>query len=203
MIVLAAALTVDLDRRYSPYFGPYHRSNEAYVFAPQFNIAIISSRRGEVSVGYGSISRMGIAGDVLLKTAAYQRRSWANELRCDERCIALLRQPHVASVTIKPSPNIWLKGPRAVMPGFVPETRSFSIKDSLTCRRVWKGPAPRYSDQPRGAAVTAFRRAMDRDERCLISEPAPASIEFDHVFETEFELSEMPTPFVLPPGAVI
>lgn len=203
ILLVTAALTVDRDRRYSPYFGPYHRSGEAYVFAPQLNIAIISNRLGEVSVGFNSVSRMGVSGDVLLQTAAYQRRIWANELRCDERCIALLRQPAVTSVTIKPTPNIWLTGPRAVMPGFVPDTRTFSIKDSLTCRRVWKGTAPSYANQPRGAAIEAFRRAMDRDERCLFSVATPGDAVFDQVFETEFELRERPAPFVLPPGAVI
>lgn len=203
MLILMAAFTVDRDRRYSPYFGPYHRSSEAYVFVPQFNIAIISNRRGEVSVGYGSISNMGIAGDVLLRTAAYQRRSWANELRCDERCIGLLRQPDVSSVTIEPNPNIWLTGPRAVMPGFVPETRTFSIKDSPTCHRVWKGPAPRYTNQPRGAAIEEFRRAIERGERCLISMAMPIELNFDHVFDTEFEAEEWHVPDPLPAGAVI
>ena len=203
VLLLAAALTVDLDRRYSPYFGPYHRSSEAYVFAPQFNIAIVSKGIGEATVNLGATARMEIWGKVLLKTEAFERRLSANELRCDTRCIALLRHPNVTSVTIQPNPNIWLEGPRAVMPGFVPDARTFSIKGSPTCHRVWKGPAPRYTGKPRGAAIEAFRRAMDRDERCLISKLAPASIEFDHVFETEFEVREMPAPFVLPPGAVI
>lgn len=177
--------------------GPYYPIDAL----PWFNVSAAYFGTEKYVTSDKNMAALDLSGDVLIQTEFFERRSDANEVRCDLRCIALLTNPNVDSVTIKPDPDIWRTGPKAVMPGFQPDPITYSIRGSPRCQSKWDNMdlTPKSYESPE-ALHAAMYEAFLRNERCLLSRPFEKNMEYRHVVDPELEIVIYQT---LPPGAVI
>ncbi len=200
-LALAIGL-IEANTRYSYFHGEHYGPHYPVSVAPWFNIAHRPSATEPVSASLLGGAPQNPTGDLLLRTPVFERGHRRDILRCDLRCVYLLKNANVTSVTIQPTVRVWHEGPRALMPNYVPQPRTFWLSKSDTCKAAWDRIKINTRGTSSGDTIADFHRALNRDEQCLFSKVSNPNASFDRVIETEFEIEDWSS-YRIPPGAVI
>lgn len=194
LFILAAAL-IEENTHYSAWHGERYGPNYPIDFAPWINVTHRPAYAGRVRTTMMGEEGNGVSGDVLIHSQLFEKRHFENEVRCDIRCVMLLGNENVQSVTIQPRARIWNEGPRALMPGYLPAAMAFRLSDTKECRDAWDRIEVRdhngrwYSVDHNQAPIDAFHLALNREQPCLESAKTSSSAWYDTVFvDGEYDL---------------